>query len=148
MRPIPFPFIKLSNILLLTAPFAGCWLLYYSSRIIAAGSERVTVLMDTAPVGLEADTMRLNRLADMALLVVRFDGVTLKSIQNALGRLNKSGVHILGCVVNCVKNSSSIPVCRSQRRASRAKTGREQNRSGQSKKTEPASSSSGSSGAP
>lgn len=45
MRPIPFPFIKLCNVLLLTAPFAGCWLLYYSSRIIAAGSERVTVLM-------------------------------------------------------------------------------------------------------
>ena len=106
------------------------------------------VLMDTAPVGLEADTMRLNRLADMALLVVRFDGVTLKSIQNALGRLDKSGMHILGSVVNCVQNSSSIPVCRSQRRASRAKTGREQNRSGQPKKTEPASSSSGSSGAP
>ena len=45
MRSFPFPIIKLINILLLTAPFAGCWLLYYSGRIIAAGSERVTVLI-------------------------------------------------------------------------------------------------------
>ena len=45
MRSFPFPIIKLINILLLTAPFAGCWLLYYSGRIIAANSERVTVLM-------------------------------------------------------------------------------------------------------
>ena len=45
MRSIPFPLIKTINILLLTAPFAGCWLLYYSGRIIAANSERVTVLI-------------------------------------------------------------------------------------------------------
>ena len=45
MRSFPFPIIKLINILLLTAPFAGCWLLYYSGNIIAAGSERVTVLI-------------------------------------------------------------------------------------------------------
>ena len=45
MRSFPFPIIKLINILLLTAPFAGCWLLYYSGHIIAAGSERVTVLI-------------------------------------------------------------------------------------------------------
>lgn len=45
MRSIPFPLIKTINILLLTAPFVGCWLLYYSGHIIAAGSERVTVLI-------------------------------------------------------------------------------------------------------
>lgn len=45
MHKIPFPFIKLLNILLLTAPFAVCWVLYYSDHIIAAGSERVTVLI-------------------------------------------------------------------------------------------------------
>ena len=62
------------------------------------------VLMDTAPVGLVADTMSLNQLADVALLVVRFDGVGMDIIQDALGRLEKSGMNVLGCVVNCVKN--------------------------------------------
>ena len=45
MRSFSFPLIKTINPLLLTVPFAGCWLLYYSDRIIAAGSERVTVLI-------------------------------------------------------------------------------------------------------
>ncbi|MDY3920525.1 MAG: AAA family ATPase [Candidatus Limivivens sp.] len=61
------------------------------------------VLMDTAPVGQVADTMSLNQLADVALLVVRFDGASLESIRDALTRLDKSGTRIMGCVVNSVK---------------------------------------------
>lgn len=61
------------------------------------------VLMDTAPVGLAAETMRLNQLADGALLVVRFDGASLDLIQDALGRLEKSGMEVMGCVVNGIK---------------------------------------------
>lgn len=61
------------------------------------------ILMDTAPVGQVADTMRLNQLADVALLVVRFDGASLESIRDALARLDKSGMRIMGCVVNGVK---------------------------------------------
>lgn len=64
------------------------------------------VLMDTAPVGLAADTMSLNRLADGAVLVVRFDGASMEIIQQAIARLEKSNTAILGCVVNCVKNSA------------------------------------------
>lgn len=45
MRRIPFFFVKLMNILLLSIPFAGCWMLYYDEHILAANSERVTVLM-------------------------------------------------------------------------------------------------------
>lgn len=62
------------------------------------------VLMDTAPVGLVADTMSLNQLADVALLVVRFDGTSLETIRDAIARLHKSGMNILGCIVNGVKN--------------------------------------------
>lgn len=62
------------------------------------------VLMDTAPVGLVADTMSLNQLADVALLVVRFDGTGLETIRDAIARLHKSGMNILGCIVNGVKN--------------------------------------------
>ena len=60
------------------------------------------VLIDTAPVGQVADTMSLNQLADVALLVVRFDGATMERIRDALVRLDKSGMEIMGCVVNGV----------------------------------------------
>lgn len=61
------------------------------------------VLMDTAPVGQVADTMSLNMLADVALLVVRFDSSSMESIRESLLRLDKSGMSVLGCVVNGVK---------------------------------------------
>ena len=90
------------------------------------------VLMDTAPVGLVADTMSLNQLADVALLVVRFDGASMEILQDALGRLGKSGMSILGCVVNGVKNLTKAPGYRgygyhsySQYKTPRPKTDRE-----------------------
>lgn len=111
------------------------------------------VLMDTAPVGLVADTMSLNQLADVALLVVRFDGASMEIIQDALGRLGKSGMNILGCVVNCVKNLTKGPGYRgygyhsygyhsySQHRTPRPKTDREREwerwEQNQSEQTEP-----------
>lgn len=61
------------------------------------------ILMDTAPVGQVADTMSLNQLADIALLVVRYDGASMENIRDALIRLDKSGMQIMGCVVNGVK---------------------------------------------
>lgn len=66
-------------------------------------AEYDVVLMDTAPVGQVADTMSLNELADLCLLVVRFDGASTKVIREAVGRLDKTGVRIMGCVVNGVK---------------------------------------------
>ncbi|MGN0243023.1 MAG: AAA family ATPase [Lachnospiraceae bacterium] len=60
------------------------------------------VLMDTAPVGQVADTMSLNQLADISLLVVRYDGTSLDNIRDTLTRLEKSGMKTMGCVVNGV----------------------------------------------
>lgn len=65
------------------------------------------VLMDTAPVGQVADTMSLNKLADVALMVVRFDTSSMEAIRECLLRLDKSGMQVLGCVVNGVKELSS-----------------------------------------
>lgn len=65
------------------------------------------VIMDTAPVGQVADTMSLNELADLCLLVVRFDGASLDVIRDAVIRLDKSGIRIMGCVVNGVKALSN-----------------------------------------
>lgn len=61
------------------------------------------VLLDTAPVGQVADTMSLNQLADVALFVVRYDGASLDVIRSSVIRLDKSGMPILGCIVNGVK---------------------------------------------
>ena len=62
------------------------------------------ILMDTAPVGQVADTMSLNQLADIALFVVGFDSSSLENIRDTLMRLKKSGMKIMGCVVNNVKD--------------------------------------------
>ena len=61
------------------------------------------ILIDTAPVGQVADTMSLNYLADIALLVVHFDGVSMETIRDSLDRLDKSGMEIMGCIINGVK---------------------------------------------
>ncbi len=63
------------------------------------------VLLDTAPVGLTADPMSLNQIASAALFVIRYDNATLQEIKDALERVEKSGVDLLGCVVNGIKVS-------------------------------------------
>ena len=60
------------------------------------------VLMDTPPVGMVADAMRLNQVADSAVFVIRYDASTMDVIRDALERLDKSGTLIAGCVVNGV----------------------------------------------
>ena len=61
--------------------------------------------MDTAPVGLTADPMSLNQIASGALFVVRYDTASMHEIKEALERIEKSGISILGCVVNGVQVS-------------------------------------------
>ncbi|MBQ8555343.1 MAG: AAA family ATPase [Clostridia bacterium] len=64
------------------------------------------VLMDTPPVGMVADAMSLNQVADSVLFVVRYDSATIPVIRDALERLDKSGTRVVGCVVNGVSTSS------------------------------------------
>ena len=65
------------------------------------------VLMDTAPVGQTSDTMNLNRIADAAIFVIRYDTATMPEIQEALDRLEKSGTNVIGTFVNGVKRANS-----------------------------------------
>lgn len=65
------------------------------------------VLMDTAPVGQAADTMNLNKIAQAALFVIRYDTSTLTEIQEALDRLDKSGISVVGTIVNGVKKANA-----------------------------------------
>lgn len=65
------------------------------------------VIIDAAAVGQAADTLSLNRVANAALFVVGYDHATIPDVQNALEKLDKSGIRVIGCVVNGVKNGKS-----------------------------------------
>ena len=47
-----------------------------------------------------SDALRLNKLANNVLFVVRYDATPLPALQDAIEKLDKSGVRVLGCVVN------------------------------------------------
>lgn len=66
------------------------------------------VLMDTAPVGRVANIMSLNRISSTVLFVVQYDTVSMKAIRESLERLEKSGMGIIGCVVNRSKSLDRV----------------------------------------
>lgn len=66
------------------------------------------VVMDAPPVGQESQTLSLNQLAESVLYVVRYDNASLPDIRSSLERLDKSGIRVLGCIVNAAQNVSGI----------------------------------------
>lgn len=67
------------------------------------------VLIDTAPVGRVADTLNLNRISKAALFVVQYDSTSMNEIQSALERMHKSGVRVVGTIVNGVTKMRDNP---------------------------------------
>ena len=65
------------------------------------------IIMDSAPVGEVSETLSLNRVANTVLYVIKYDSTPLPAIQNALEKLDKSGIRVLGCMVNGVGSGSS-----------------------------------------
>lgn len=63
------------------------------------------VIMDAPPVGTESDTLSLNQLANTVLFVLGYDQATIPEIQAALEKLDKSGMRVLGCVINGVQSN-------------------------------------------
>ena len=62
------------------------------------------VILDAPPVGKESDTLSLNQVANTVLYVVGYDTATIPDIQASLEKLDKSGIRVLGCIVNGVQN--------------------------------------------
>ena len=58
------------------------------------------VLIDAPPVGEVSGTLRLNTISDMAVLVIGFDGPTKSDIKSVIEKMDKSGIRIIGCVIN------------------------------------------------
>ncbi len=62
------------------------------------------VLIDAAPIGVDAEVLRLNEITDTVLYVVRYDDAKLDDIKRSMLRIAKSGIPVVGAVFNCVVN--------------------------------------------
>lgn len=66
------------------------------------------VIIDAPPVGKDSTTLSLNQVANNVVFVVDYDNASIPEIQNALEKLDKSGIRVVGCVVNGVQMSNSL----------------------------------------
>lgn len=66
------------------------------------------VIFDCAPVGLDAEVIKLKRLTDITLLAVKFDDTELENIEESKKMLTESGINIIGCAVTSVKTFRDI----------------------------------------
>lgn len=64
------------------------------------------IIIDTAPVGVYAEVLNLNQVADVAVYVVRYDYASMQSVREALTTMDKSGIRVIGCIVNDAKHIS------------------------------------------
>lgn len=58
------------------------------------------ILIDTPPVGIMSDIQQMRGLMDGVLFVVRQNQVTSRQVEQSVGFLEKTGIRVLGCVVN------------------------------------------------
>ena len=65
------------------------------------------VIIDTAPVGQVSDSMNINQAADCAIFVVRQDQVWIDAVSESVSRLRKSGIALLGAIMNDTKDGSN-----------------------------------------
>lgn len=61
------------------------------------------VIMDAAPVGMVSDPLSLKQVASNVLFVIGYDTSTIPEIQKSLEKLYKSGLRVIGCIVNGVQ---------------------------------------------
>ncbi len=66
------------------------------------------VIIDAPPVGTESETLSLNQVANTVLYVAAFDSSTIPEIQSSLDKLDKSGIRILGCIVNRMLSTRNV----------------------------------------
>ena len=75
--------------------------------ISSAKTDYDFVLIDTAPVGQVSDSMSINQAADCAIFIVRQDQVWINTVSESINRLRKSGIAILGAIMNDVRGGSN-----------------------------------------
>ena len=62
------------------------------------------VIIDTPPAAMMSDASELAAFVDGALYVIRQDYAQIKYITEGIGLLSDTGIHVLGCVLNCAEN--------------------------------------------
>lgn len=78
-------------------------------RLINRISDRYDlVLLDCAPVGIDAEVIAFKSIVDTALFVTRYDYADFDDIKKAIDRLSGAGVSIIGYAVNSVKTIKDI----------------------------------------
>ncbi len=65
------------------------------------------IILDSAPVGEASEVLGLNRIAGTVLYVIKYDSTPLPAIQSALEKLDKSGIRVLGCIINGIGGNSA-----------------------------------------
>lgn len=63
------------------------------------------VIIDAPPVGTESETLSLNQVANSVVFVIGYDNASMPEIQSSLEKLDKSGIRVIGCIVNAAKGS-------------------------------------------
>ncbi len=63
------------------------------------------VILDSAAVGMASDTLSIKQVADSVLYVIGYDKSTIPEIQRSLEKLDKSGIRVIGCIVNGVQTT-------------------------------------------
>ena len=66
------------------------------------------VIYDCAPVGMDAEAIKMRRIADAALFVIKFDYTETASITEATKLLKESNIAIIGCAVTSVKTFKDL----------------------------------------
>ena len=66
------------------------------------------IVIDAPPVGMEAEALSLNQVANMALYIVGFDKATIPHIKSGLEKLDKSGIRVVGLLINEVPKSDQV----------------------------------------
>lgn len=66
------------------------------------------VIIDAPPVGKESETLSLNQVANTVLFVAAYDSSSIPEIQASLEKLDKSGIRILGCIVNRMLTARNV----------------------------------------
>lgn len=81
---------------------------YLMERINSVKPDYDVVVIDSGPVGMVANTMMINKVADEAIFVIRYNTAWMDMIQEALKSLRSSGVKVNHCILNSSKESGSM----------------------------------------
>ena len=66
------------------------------------------IIIDAPPVGKESETLSLNKVANSVVFVAGYDMSSIPEIQSSLEKLDKSGMRIIGCIVNRIQSTKNL----------------------------------------